>query len=76
MSNVEKVIADLKIQAGITLPFESVIVAILNYATTNRETMTQPNRDRWDDLGLDLVEPMVRGAISLLEKLSAQLETS
>ncbi|HET6456554.1 MAG TPA: hypothetical protein VFI02_19300 [Armatimonadota bacterium] len=75
MNNIEKVIADLKIQAGITLPLESVIVAAINYATTNRATMSQPNIDRWDDLALDLAEPIGRGLVALFEKLNVPPET-
>ncbi|HET6453914.1 MAG TPA: hypothetical protein VFI02_05870 [Armatimonadota bacterium] len=76
MNNIEKVITDLKIQAGLTLPLESVIVAAINYAATNRATMSQANIDRWDDLALDLAEPIGKGLISLLEKISVRLETS
>ena len=75
MNNIEKVITDLKIQAGLTLPLESVIVAAINYATTNRATMSQANIDRWDDLALDLAEPIGRGLVTLFEKISAQPET-
>jgi len=76
MNNIEQVITDLKIQAGLTLPLESVIVAAINYAATNRATMSQANIDRWDDLALDLAEPIGKGLISLLEKISVRLETS
>jgi len=76
MNNIEKVITDLEIQAGLTLPLESVIVAAINYAATNRATMSQANIDRWDDLALDLAEPIGRGLITLFERISTQPETS
>jgi len=33
------------------LPGEALVVAMLNYATTARETMSQANRDNWDNIG-------------------------
>ncbi len=36
---------DLKLTV---IPGEAVLVAILEYAKVARETMSQPNRDKWD----------------------------
>ena len=46
----------LDIVLGMTIPGESVIVAILEYAKVARETMSQVNRDRWDALGVGMAE--------------------
>jgi len=47
-------VPDLKI--GISFPGESIVVAILNYATVCRETMSQANRDRLDAVNIQAIE--------------------
>jgi hypothetical protein len=39
-----------------TMPGEAVAVAILEYAKSCRETMSQENRDRWDAVGVGIAE--------------------
>jgi len=39
-----------------TFPGEAIIVAILEYATKCRETMSQENRDRLDGLNIKAIE--------------------
>jgi hypothetical protein len=42
------------------LPGESLAVAFLEYCTKVRETMSQPNRDKADEVGLRFVELLTR----------------
>ena len=44
------------IQAGGAFPGEAMIVAIFNYATKVRETMSQENRDRYDAINVAVLE--------------------
>lgn len=38
------------------IPGEAAIVAVLNYCTEVRKTMSEENRDRADDIGLRFLE--------------------
>lgn len=41
---------DIKLNVSGKLPGEELLVAIFNFISKNRETMSQENRDRWDAL--------------------------
>jgi hypothetical protein len=45
-----------ELKVGIGFPGEAVIVAILNYATVCRETMSAANRDRLDTANIQAIE--------------------
>lgn len=38
------------------LPGEQLLVAVFKYASTVRETMSQANRDRFDNINISLLE--------------------
>ncbi len=38
-----------KLEVGGTVPGEALIVALLNMLAKNRESMSQENRDKWDN---------------------------
>jgi hypothetical protein len=48
MSTIAAAPKTISVEFKGTLPGEAVIVALLNYYTTVRETMSQENRDEWD----------------------------
>lgn len=73
MPDATSLINTLKLQAGITLPFEQVIVAILDTAARTRETMSQENRDRQDKLTLDFSEAIVRRIIRVMDDLDTAM---
>lgn len=39
----------LDLNIGATFPGEPIVVALIGYATKYRETMSQENRDKWDN---------------------------
>ena len=47
-------IPSIDLTAGISFPGENLVVAIINAWVTNRETMSQANRDWWDGQVKDL----------------------
>jgi hypothetical protein len=47
------------LNVGVQFPGEGLIIAIINALAVRRETMSQVNRDRDDNLFLDLVERVV-----------------
>ena len=47
------------LNVGVQFPGEGLIIAIINSLAVRRETMSQVNRDRDDNLFLDLVENIV-----------------
>lgn len=48
---------DLKITA---LPGEALLVAIFEFASKSRETMSQANRDRYDAVQITMLEDWVK----------------
>lgn len=52
----ETIVKDIRINVTGTIPGEQIVVAVLNYAATNRATMSQENRDKWDALGIAVFE--------------------
>jgi hypothetical protein len=42
------------------LPGESLAVAFLEYCTKVRETMSQPNRDKADEVGLRFIDLLTK----------------
>ena len=60
-TSLASVLNELKIhlQAGITLPFEAVIVAALETWVKGRENMDPAIRNEWDRLMLGMARPVV-----------------
>lgn len=48
--------ADSELKLGLQIPGESIVTAVLNYATSVRGTMSQENIDRADALWLKISE--------------------
>lgn len=45
-----------ELKVGVSFPGEGIAVAILNYASVCRETMSQENRDKLDALNIRAIE--------------------
>ena len=63
-----------KLNLGITIPGESLVVAIVNAISANRATMSQPNRDRLDKLFIDSLERSDKFWVALITPLVKALE--
>ena len=50
------VVKEIRLNVTGSIPGEALVVAILDYAGKQRETMSQENRDKWDALGLQIIE--------------------
>lgn len=50
---------------GMVLPGENLLVAIFNYATKVRETMSPENRDKFDSLNIKMLEDWRRLWVTL-----------
>ncbi len=46
---------DIKLALAGSIPGEQIVVALLNYATAYRQTMSQEHRDAFDQLLLDAI---------------------
>lgn len=64
----------LDLNIGGTAPLEVVIGKVVDYFRSKRESMSQANRDRWDDLELTNVENWTNGIIDLANKGGANFK--
>ena len=55
------------VDLGISLPFDKALAALFDLIKVNRETMSQANRDRSDDLALRILEAAINPMLPKLE---------
>lgn len=67
--DLTKLVETFKLQAGITMPFETAFVAVMDGAVRIREGMSQENRDRQDGQLLDLSGAFVKRIIRAMDEL-------
>lgn len=58
----------IDLNLGVTMPFESVIVKLLDVWIRARETMKEDTRDKWDVAGYRLYEATIGRVLVALEK--------
>ncbi len=59
------------LNVGVQFPGEGLIVAIINALAVRRETMSQANRDREDDILLDFLEDVKAWTKEVQAKIKA-----